>query len=69
MIFQPRVNYGRQTGFEKSRYRKPTVYYKLYLTNFSNDSINLKKVEVIDIAHYVVIASISSDKENTEVSH
>ena len=38
---------------------KPTVYYELYLTNFSNDSINLEKLEVLDIVDSSVVASFN----------
>lgn len=38
---------------------KPAVYYELYLTNFSNDSISLEKMEVLDVADSSVVASFN----------
>lgn len=40
---------------------KPTVYYELYLTNFSNDSISLEKMDVLDVADSSVVASFNRD--------
>lgn len=40
---------------------KQTVYYELHLTNISDDSIVLKKLEVIDVTDSEVIASFIKD--------
>ncbi|MBV8251514.1 MAG: M23 family metallopeptidase [Chitinophaga sp.] len=37
----------------------PTVYYELYLTNFSNDSISLEKMEVLDVIDSSVVVSFN----------
>lgn len=41
---------------------KPTVYYELFITNFSNDSISLNEVEVLNTSDSQTIFKI--DKEN-----
>lgn len=38
---------------------KPTVYYELYLTNFSNDSISLEKIDVLDVVDSSVVVSFN----------
>lgn len=40
---------------------KPTVYYELYLTNFSNDSISMEKMEVLDVVDSSVVVSFNRD--------
>ncbi|MBC9929751.1 M23 family metallopeptidase [Chitinophaga qingshengii] len=40
---------------------KPTVYYELQLTNFSNDSISLEKMEVLNVVDSTVVVSFSKD--------
>ncbi|WP_170137767.1 M23 family metallopeptidase [Chitinophaga dinghuensis] len=40
---------------------KPTVYYELYLTNFSNDSLSLEKMEVLDVVDSSVVVSFNKD--------
>ncbi len=47
---------------------KPTVYYELYLTNFSNDSISLEKMEVLDVVDAAVVASFNRDDLNKRFS-
>lgn len=40
---------------------KPAVYYELYLTNFSSDSISLEKMEVLDVVDSSVVVSFNRD--------
>ncbi|MFB6457113.1 M23 family metallopeptidase [Chitinophaga sp. Hz27] len=40
---------------------KPTVYYELYLTNFSNDSISLEKLEILNVVDSSVVVSFDRD--------
>lgn len=40
---------------------KPTVYYELHLTNFSSDSIDLKRLEIVDTPDSIVVVSIGKD--------
>lgn len=39
----------------------PTVYYELYLTNFSSDSISLEKMDVWDVVDSSVVVSFNKD--------
>jgi murein DD-endopeptidase len=41
---------------------KPTLYYELYLTNFSTDSIILKTVEVFGSSDTIPVASFNQDE-------
>ncbi|NIG54544.1 M23 family metallopeptidase [Chitinophaga sp. Cy-1792] len=40
---------------------KPAVYYELYLTNFSNDSISLEKMDVLNVVDSSVVATFGRD--------
>src|SRR5258708_7499639 len=40
---------------------KPTIYYELLLTNIANESVAVKKIEIIDPADSTLVFSVSND--------